>query len=117
MASRADNLGIKYAKKMQHFGCGIALFQPISAGDMRPPCVGYLEKDGKWNHIANITWQGSDGSIQGAETGLGLDVSSGHAFKPLTRAPKKMEQLGIEWRPRTSQGVRQLTVDANGSTP
>ena len=117
MAPRGDNLGVKYAKKMRHFGCGIAMFQPISAEDMRPPCVGYLEKDGTWNHIANITWQEPDGKIQGGGIVKGLDVSSGHAFKPLDRTPKKMQQLGIEWRPRTSQGVRQLTVDASGNTP
>ena len=84
---------------------------------MRPPCVGYLEKDGTWNHITNITWQDSDGSMQGDGTSGGLDISSGHGFKPLKRAPKKMEQLGIEWRPRTSQGVRQWAVDASGNTP
>lgn len=84
---------------------------------MNPPCVGYLEKDGRWNHIANITWQESDGSMQADATGGGLNVSSGHEFKPLKRAPRKMEQLGIEWRPRTSQGVRQWTVDASGNTP
>lgn len=93
------------------------MFQPISAGDMRPPCVGYLEKDGKWNQIANITWQDSDGLLQVNGNGDGLDVNSVHGFKPLKRAPKKMEQLGIEWRPRTSQGVRQWTVDASGNTP
>ena len=93
------------------------MFQPISAGDMRPPCVGYLEKDGKWNHIANIDWQHSGGTLQVNGAGGGLDVSSGHAFIPLKRAPKKMEQLGIEWRPRTSQGVRQWTVDASANTP
>ena len=99
---------------MQHFGCGVAMFEPISAGDMRPPCVGYLEKDGQWNHIANITWQNSHGTLQVNSTG---DVSGGYEFKPLKRAPRKMEQLGIEWRPRTSQGVRQWTVDASGNTP
>ena len=93
------------------------MFQPISAGDMRPPCVGYLEKDGTWNHIADVTWQELDGSVQASGTGGGLDVSSGHGFKPLKHAPKKMEQLGIEWRPRTSQGVRQWTVEASGNTP
>ena len=117
MAPRGDTLGVKYAKKMQHFGCGIALFQPISALDMSPPCVGYLEKDGKWNHIANITWQESDGSMREGGIGRGIDVNSGQALKPLERAPKKMEQLGIEWRPRTSQGVQQLNVDASGNTP
>lgn len=84
---------------------------------MRPPCVGYLERDGKWNHNTNITWQESDETLKVNGTGGDLDVSSGHGIKPLKRAPKKMEQLGIEWRPRTSQGVRQWTVDASGNTP
>ena len=117
MAPRSDTLGVKYAKNMQHFGCGTALFEPISANDMRPPCVGYLEKDGTWNHIANITWQDSDGSIQGHGIAEGLDVGNGLGLKPLKRAPKKMEQLGIEWRPRTSKGVIEWTVDASGNTP
>ena len=117
MARRSDTLVVQYAKNMQHFGCGIAMFQPISARDMRPPCVGYLERDGKWNHNTNITWQESDETLKVNGTGGDLDVSSGHGIKPLKRAPKKMEQLGIEWRPRTSQGVRQWTVDASGNTP
>ena len=117
MAPRSDTLGVHYAKNMQHFGCGIAMFEPISARDMRPPCVGYLEKDGKWNHIANITWPQSNATLQFNDTSEGLDVASGYKLKPLERAPKKMEQLGIEWRPRTSQGVRQWTVDASGNTP
>ena len=117
MAPRSDTLGIKYAKNMQHFGCGIAMFQPISAGDMRPPCVGYLERDGTWNHIANITWPESDGGMQGDNSAGDLDAGRGNVLKPLRRAPKRMERLGIEWRPRTSQGVRQWTVDASGNTP
>ena len=84
---------------------------------MRPPCVGYLEKDGRWNHIANITWQESDRSLQASGATEDLDGSSGPGLKSLKRAPKKMEKLGIEWRPRTSHGVRQWTVDANGNTP
>ena len=117
MAPHNNTLGVKYTKHMRHFGCGTAMFEPISANDMRPPCVGYLEKDGTWNHIANITWHGSNGSVHNDGTAEGLDVGSGDRLKPLKRAPKKMEQLGIEWRPRTSKGVIEWTVDANGNTP
>lgn len=105
MAPR-DDLGALYAKKMEHFGCGIAMFQPVAATDMRAPCVGYLDDNLRWNLIANIEWLSEDERIE-----------PGHDFKLLKQAPRKLEQLGIEWRPRTSIGVRQLTVDANGQTP
>jgi hypothetical protein len=38
-------------------------------------------------------------------------------FEALERAPVTMEQVNIEWRPRTSMGVRQRNVDAQGQTP
>ena len=109
MAPRND-LGLLYAKHMEHFGCGVALFQPVCAVDMCPPCVGYLDDNMRWNLIANIEWPGHSGpqvELPGSLQALG----------PLERPPRKLEQLNIEWRPRTSIGVRQYTVDANGQTP
>ena len=114
---RSDDLGILYAKNMEHFGCGVAMFQPVSAKDMCPPCVGYLDSNRVWNMIANITWPGADDQRQTNSKDGSLGVSTEDAFKPLEHAPRKMEQLGIEWRPRTSIGVRQWTVDASGQTP
>ena len=109
MAPRED-LGALYAKHMEHFGCGMAMFQPVSATDMRPPCIGYLDDDRRWNLITNIEWLGEGGLDFG-------NTVQGHHLKPLSREPRKMEQLGIEWRPRTSIGVRQMLVDASGQTP
>lgn len=109
MAPRND-LGLLYAKNMAHFGCGVALYQPVSAVDMHPPCVGYLDDNMRWNLIADIELPGQISSqleTRGSAQGL----------KPLERAPRKLEQLNIGWRPRTSIGVRQLTVDASGQTP
>ena len=106
----APDLGIQYAKHMNHFGCGLALYQPVSAQDMRPPCVGYLDLNRRWNLIANIEWLEESTIYHFHDTNRSI-------FKPLTQAPRKMEQLGIEWRPRVSSGVRQWMVDANGKTP
>ena len=106
MAPRHDFGGL-YAKHMEHFGCGVAMFQPVSSADMRPPCIGYLDDNRRWNLIANIKWP-SENSTEDEKCGPEND------FKILERAPRKMEQLGIEWRPRTSIGVRQWTVEASG---
>ncbi|KAL6716386.1 hypothetical protein ACLMJK_005952 [Lecanora helva] len=109
MAPR-DDLGKLYAKHMEHFGCGTAMFQPVAAADMKPPCIGYLDDNMRWNLIATIEW---------IENGIpkNLNIGRSHSLKLLERSPKKLEQLGIEWRPRTSTGVRQWTVDASGQTP
>ena len=104
-----DNLGALYAKSMEHFGCGVAMFQPVSTADMRPPCIGYLDADRRWNLIANIEWRHED-ALQHEHT------EREDGLKLLKRAPRKQEDLGIEWRPRTSIGVRQLVVDASGQT-
>ena len=109
MAPR-DDLGKLYAKNMEHFGCGTAMFQPVSAADMCPPCIGYLDDNLRWNLIAKIEWLVDD-NIQNKNT------NREQLFKLLDRAPRKLEQLGIEWRPRTSIGVSQRTVDVNGQTP
>jgi len=111
-----DDLGVLYAKEMEHFGCGTALFQPVSAGDMRPPCVGYIDGNGTWNLIANIEWP-KDVELSRSNDTCPLGVVNRSAFKPLEREPRKMEQLGIAWRVRTSMGVRQWNLDASGQTP
>ncbi len=110
MGPHGNDLGALYAKNMEHFGCGVALFQPVSSADMRPPCVGYLDDNRRWNLIANIRWLGGDDPEH-------QDTDHKHRLKLLGREPQKMEELGIEWRPRTSIGVRQWTVDASGQTP
>ena len=109
-----EDLGVQYAKNMAHFGCGVAMFQPVSACDMRPPCVGYIDGNNRWNFVANIEWTKDDGELQGNVCRVDADEGG---YQPIERKPMKMEQLGIEWRPRTSIGVRQWTVDANGQTP
>ena len=113
MAPHHDH-GVQYAKNMAHFGCGVAMFQPVSAADMRPPCVGYIDGNNRWNFIANVEWAKENGELQGNFSKTDADEGG---YQPLERTPMKMEQLGIEWRPRTSIGVRQWTVDANGQTP
>ncbi|KAL2040142.1 hypothetical protein N7G274_007045 [Stereocaulon virgatum] len=109
-----EDLGVQYAKNMAHFGCGVAMFQPVSACDMQPPCVGYIDGNNRWNFVANVEWLGANGELQGNSNKLEADEGG---YQPLERKPVRMEQLGIEWRPRTSMGVRQWTVDANGQMP
>lgn len=109
-----DDLGVMYAKNMEHFGCGMAMFQPVAAHDMRPPCVGYIDGNNRWNFIANVEWMRE--GLQRRVTMDGKDASEA-GYILLEREPMKQEQMGIEWRPRVSIGVRQYTVDVNGQTP
>lgn len=111
-----DDLGVLYAKGMAHFGCGTALFQPVLAGDMPPPCVGYVDGNGTWNLIASIEWP-KDSELSRRIDMTPFEVANRSVFKPLEREPRKTEQIGIEWRVRTSIGVRQWNVDASGQTP
>ena len=105
--SLRERLGTLYAKSMVHFGCGNAMFEPVSAADMQPPCIGYLDDHGRWNLIAKLGWLGKDGPHPVHNERL-------HDFSSLERTPRKLEEVGIEWRPRTSIGVRQWTADAEG---
>ncbi|KAL9102219.1 MAG: hypothetical protein Q9163_002601 [Psora crenata] len=89
---------------MAHFGCGIAMYHPVSALDMQPPCVGYLDTHRRWNHLTNIEWAG-DGMVDS------------RVYEPLEKIPQKMAQVNMEWRPRTSLGVRQYIISAQGETP
>jgi hypothetical protein len=114
MVRRHDGLAGKYAKGMDHFDCGTAMFQPIAGGNMTPPCVGYNDSKGDWNPIADVAWRGADGKLHDAKTG-GQEAQS-DGFEPIERPPVKMEQLHLEWRPRTSKDVRQWNVDVEGQT-
>ena len=97
-------MGSLYARKMQHFGCGLALYHPVAAVDMTPPCVGYLDSNRRWNHLTNLEWEGDD-------------RPDTRIYAPLEKVPQKMAEMNIEWRPRTSLGVRQHMLDAKGETP
>ena len=97
-------MGTLYARNMQHFGCGLAMYHPVSAADMRPPCVGYLDANRRWNHLTNIEWEGDD-------------KMDSKVYQPLEKTPQKLAHLDIEWRPRTSLGIRQYVINAKGETP
>jgi hypothetical protein len=114
---RHDGLAGEYAKSMGHFDSGTAMFQPVAGGDMTPPCVGYHDSKGDWNRITDIAWLDADGKLQNAKSGNVKTPIPSDGYKPLERAPLKMEELDIEWKPRTSQGVRQYNLDAQGETP
>ncbi|KAL8791777.1 MAG: hypothetical protein Q9195_005653 [Heterodermia aff. obscurata] len=102
--ARNRDMGSLYAKNMAHFGNGIAMYHPVSAVDMKPPCVGYLDANRRWNHLTNIEWEGDD-------------RPDTRIYVPLEKVPQKMAELNIEWRPRTSLGVREYKVDAKGESP
>lgn len=114
------DMGALYAENMVHFGCGHAMFQPVSAADMRPPCVGYLDSNRRWNHITDVDWPRSNtrntNGLDGDAVTVG-EMSRNRKFETLEEKPLRMEQVNIEWRPRASIGVRQWTVDASGNTP
>ncbi len=116
MTITRGDLGTLYAKGMEHFGCGTALFQPVSAGDMPPPCIGYIDDNGTWNLVAVLDWP-RDNQLFHKEDISRNEVANRSVFKSLEREPRKMENLDIEWRVRTSIGVRQWNVDASGQTP
>lgn len=111
-----NDLGFLYAKDMEHFGCGTALFQPVSAKDMPPPCIGYIDDNGTWNLIACLKWPTVDESGP-KDAGSPFEPANNGTFKLLERKPRELEQLLIEWRVRTSIGVRQWNVDASEQTP
>ncbi|KAL8708278.1 MAG: hypothetical protein Q9220_006855 [cf. Caloplaca sp. 1 TL-2023] len=71
---------------------------------MKPPCVGYLDSNRRWNHLTNIEWEGDD-------------KPDTRTYVPLENVPQKMAELNIEWRPRTSLGVREIVLDATGESP
>jgi hypothetical protein len=104
-----------YAKSMEHFGCGVAMFQPVSGGDMCPPCAGYFDTNGSWNPVADICWIDRHGRLRSGNSD-GSQVAW-RKYEPLEREPLKMEALDIEWRPRASQGVRQSITNIMGETP
>ena len=101
---RRTDMGSLYAKNMSHFGTGLGLYHPVGAVDMSPPCVGYLDSNRRWNHLTNLEWEGDD-------------RPDTRIYTPLEKVPQKMSEVNIEWRPRTSLGVRQYMVDATGETP
>jgi hypothetical protein len=113
MVRRHDGLASQYAKGMGHFDCGTGMFQPIAGGNMTPPCVGYRDSKGDWNPVADVAWRGDDGKLHNAKTG---DQEAQSDFEPIERPPVKMEQLHLEWGPRTSKDVRQFNVDVQGQT-
>jgi hypothetical protein len=117
MVRRHDGLAGEYARSMEHFDCGTAMFQPLAGGSMTPPCVGYHDSKGDWNPVADIAWRGADGRLQNAKSADGETQVLSDGYEPLEWAPVKMEHVDIEWRPRTSKGVRQWNVDAQGETP
>jgi len=97
------DLRVSYAKNMEFHGIGSALFQPISAIDMTPPCCGYFDRNGDWNHITNLTTERA--------------IAEREGYLPLAQAPIKVTDIGIEWQPKTSLGMQAYTIDGSGNSP
>lgn len=89
-----------YAKSLEYHGIGYALFQPISANDMIPPCAGFFDRNGDFNMIARLATELQDDGLQ-----------------PLEYMPPKVSDVGITWKPKTSLGVTALSLDASGEGP
>lgn len=100
--SHYKDLRATYAKRMEYHGVGIALFQPIAASDMQPPCCGYFDRNGDWNIIANLRANRS---------------SSTDDYEPLEYEPTKVTDIHIEWQPKTSLGVTAIAADTFANTP
>ncbi|KAB9006577.1 hypothetical protein FH972_026931 [Carpinus fangiana] len=89
-----------YARSLEYHGIGYALYQPISAADISPPCAGFFDRNGNFNRIAKLTpSQGPEGLV------------------PLEYTPQPQAQIGIEWKPKTSLGVQAITVDTSAEGP
>ena len=100
--SHYKDLRATYAKRMEYHGVGMALFQPLAASDMRPPCCGYFDRNGDWNLITNLS----------AEISTEID-----AYEPLEYEPSKVTEVHIEWQPKTSLGVTAIAADTSADTP
>ena len=55
-----------YANSMSRHGYGYAFYEPPSSNVVKPGVCGYLDENGDWNPIANLT-----NSISLTEKGLG----------------------------------------------
>ncbi len=84
-------------------GNGYGLFQPLDAQDMRPPCCGFFDRNGDWNHIANLSAEPLAACLAG--------------YEPLDYAPTKATDIQIAWQPKTSLGVSAMTLDTSANTP
>ena len=127
-----------YAKKMEFHGNGFALYQPIAAQDMQPPCCGFFDRNGDWNLICNLvtgpspedpdqpvqhpplppSTKGPDGEEQTQRSPFrsqGMDQDD--IYHPLPYMPHKTTDINIEWQPKTSSGMEAICMDASGQTP
>ena len=101
-AHHKDLRGI-YAKRMECHGVGMALMQPISGEDCQPVSCGFFDRNGDWNLITRLT--------------AGRREELDDYFHPLEYTPRPAAEVDIVWQPKTSLGVRALTLDASGDTP
>ena len=101
-AAHYQDLREVYAKRMEYHGNGFGLLQPVSTRDLRPPCVGYIDRNGDWTLIAN----------------LAADRAAAHPdYTPLAYPPPRVTEIDIEWQPKTALGVTATTVDTSAATP
>lgn len=93
-----------YAHRMAFHGCGYALYRPVAAEDMVPPCCGFFDRNGDWNLIANIS---TDHPAP----------NDPYPWVPLDYMPKKTTDIGIEWQPKTSLGTMEHSLAGSIETP
>ena len=97
-----------YTKRMEVHGLGVALFHPIAAQDMRPPCCGYFDRNGDWNLICNLLPE-SQPPFHPQCDELGYD--------PLEYTPAQSMAINIEWQPKTAAGTQEHVVAGSAETP
>ncbi|KAI9717965.1 MAG: hypothetical protein M1828_007057 [Chrysothrix sp. TS-e1954] len=138
MAAHYKDLREVYAKKMEFHGNGFALYQPIAAQDMQPPCCGFFDRNGDWNLICNLVTNadpenpdqpvhhpplppstkdadGQDQTQRSPDRSRGMDEDS--IYHPLAYMPQKTTDINIVWQPKTSSGMEAICMDASGQTP
>ena len=97
-----------YTKRMETHGLGVALFHPIAAEDMRPPCCGYFDRNGDWNLICNLV----------PETEPPFHPTCGElGFESLEYMPTRSMEIGIEWQPKTASGTQEHVIAGSAETP
>ena len=97
-----------YIKRMETHGLGFALFHPIAAQDMRPPCCGYFDRNGDWNLICNLLPE-PDPPFHPSCADMGFDA--------LEYEPPRSMDINIAWQPKTASGTQEHVIAGSAETP
>jgi hypothetical protein len=85
-----------YANAMSNHGYGYALYEPVSSTIVKPGVCGYLDENGNWNPVANLT-----DSVSLSRDGLG----------PVGEVKWAPVDEGRSWGPKVSNSVTAVRVN------